>query len=230
MPTLTSSNSAPMFLAVTEFRCEIMNMVIEASPAPLQSIFLPMVVVGATTQFGAYNALPMSITGSAMGHSINLYVKGHDAGGTSQVIRLFVQGGNPAIVANIPLFIHNDADFVGDELTLFVGGDGLNPGYTPAVSALNLFVQRGPNAGIPLFLCNNNMDISLPMYVKGAPMLSGTLDMFLLGPGGGNTANITMFVNGGTANSYSDSVTMVIPETTGLITASSTLYVNGFNY
>lgn len=226
VPT-TLTKSAPLYVAGPIFVCEAMNLYLEASPAPVPGETLPLVVVGMDHN-GAFSAMPLFIEGEPMGAVLNLFVSGYDAGTTSGVLNLFVGGGNASVVGSLPLFLMNAGLAIDGDLPLFVRGDGSNPGFFPVEASLNLHVERGPSAGLPLAVCNNNVASSLPLYVLGAPAVTASLPLFVLGPGGDLDGSLPLFVVGDSGTSIENSVELAIPVTHDIRDESLPLYVHGY--
>jgi hypothetical protein len=121
-------------------------------------------------QMGGF--FPAPVPGTPFNDSMTLFVSGQDSGGTSLPMNLFIAGGNPQAQASLPLFLFNDRSDLAGAADLFIQGAGENPGYSPLAEGLNLYVARGPNAGMTLFLCNHYVAGGVPLSITGSGSFS----------------------------------------------------------
>jgi hypothetical protein len=175
-------------------------------------------------------------------------------------MNLFIRGTNPNTYASAPLFIQNNAGGSTKRTTLYIEGTGQNAGYFPISEDLNLFVCRGPNAGITMFVCNTQNFKTASLFISGSiPISTRALSpntgaiyevsryqtrkygaatntrnvsptLFIQGFGGEVTNSATLFINGNAPTPINGNVSLVIPHVSGPTPKSITLYINGFRY
>lgn len=197
---------------------------------------------------------------TAINKNVPLFINGSDSGATSDIINLFIQGGNPSSAISVPLFVRNDYRGANRRVTLFIEGTGVNPGYVPIDSNINLFIARGPNAGITLFVCNTDTFKSVPLFISGSigigtrqpdlfnpgavfgsnpfqthlygPNCNYNLSppLFIRGAGDNVEETVTLFISGIAPTQINSNVTLVIPSVNGVTAKNLTLYIHGFKY
>jgi hypothetical protein len=191
---------------------------------------------------------------------MNLSIFGMSSGATSEMMNMFIEGSNTNAYASTPLFIQNSNGSLTKRTTLYIEGTGQNAGYVPIGEDLNLFVCRGPNAGITLFVCNTQNIATTPLFIAGSIPIStrdvfsnpGTLygvtryktnkygaaqnlhnmspTLFISGFGDAVTASVSLYIVGNAPIQTTSNVNLVIPKVAGLTPKNLTLYINGFRY
>lgn len=126
---------------------------------------------------GGFPAPPLPSMTSFNG-SVTFFITCEDSGGTSTPMNLVIAGGRPQAANNLPLILFNSEEAATRSLRMFIKGAGSNPGYAPLSEDMNLHLERGPNAGMHLFLCNTNFGKSMPLYIRG----TGFVDTYLEPP------------------------------------------------
>jgi hypothetical protein len=226
-PASTAGGTGYLYLMGGRSSCESMGLFIQANPVVSIPGMVPIVVTGSNRD-GAFSAVPLSITGSPLVKGMNLHITGKDSGGTSRVVNLVITGANPNVGGVMPLFVQNDAAVGSGSMRLHIRGDGMYAGYMPFSESLGLFIERGPNAGMTLFLCNNNLGASAPLFIIGAPLTSFPLPLFIQGYGGTPTGNVPMSIKGDVFKQVTSATTLVIPAVVGFTPESAQLYIHGF--
>jgi hypothetical protein len=107
--------------------------------------------------------------------SATLFIEGMSSGTDSSPMNLFIEGGNSHTQKWAPLYIQNDFLASDEEMTLYIEGTGGSDGFFPFNSNMNLFIKRGPNAGITLFICNNRTPETMPLFISGSVPIHTTL-------------------------------------------------------
>ncbi len=236
------------------------NMFIRGASTPLFSS-ANLNITGATPGSGGRTFYaPLTISGTPPNKSLNLFVNGMSTGGTTTYLPLIINGGYNSVYGTAPLFVQNNSGGITKSLKLSIKGTGLNTGYIPHDEALNLFIQRGPNAGIELFICNTQTVKSVPLFISGSIRISTTPfniysggalygrdryrrhtfgpdiirnpspTLFIEGFGALETDSITMFIAGSVPQVITGQTTLVIPSVSGPVFATTTLYTHGFRY
>lgn len=223
------SKSTNLYLWAGDGACEYMNLFVRALPPASYAGNNPLVVTGSV--FPSQHAVvPLSIVGSQIAEYMNLVIQGKDHGGTSKVLRLMVVGGNPLKGGVTPLYVHNTGQFLDDGATLYVRGLGQNPGYMPQSESVNLFVQRGPNAGITFYVENKSSAVVANLFINGVPALSDSLPLIMAGEGREVNMASPLCVTGEEFYITNSATTLVVPGTVGFVAERATLYINGFEY
>jgi hypothetical protein len=161
--------------------------------------------------------------------SLNLYIRGVDRGSWSAVLNLNIRAQYPGVGASLPLLIENHVLRTDSDLLLYIAGDGVTPGAIPFGADLNLYVQRGPNGGIPLYIANNWAGASLPLFVACHPSVGGQAPLFIQGMGGDVSQSMTLVIPEVSAPlTVNAQVPMSIPKVVGRQPNSVPLYVVGW--
>lgn len=217
--------------------CETMNLFVRADEWSDQAGSVPLFLYADT----------VSSTRALLGFDsrMNLVVWGTDSGGQSRVLNLTVRGGGQVIDGWAPLYVEAADGGEVFDMPLFVKGLGVNPGAFPFSDSLGLFIQRGPQGGIPMFV----QGISLPadymsqggipvagqiplavLGVAGPATLTGTSPLFVSGFGGDLSQTVKLFIDGDVFHAITGTSTLALPNVVGFQPSSAALYVNGFNY
>ncbi len=171
-------------------------------------------------------------TGSAYGVSAGttpLFVGGQDSGTRSSPINLVITGENPSTYASLPLYVANDYAAAGRMVKLYIAGFGTTPGATPLSAAMNLHLERGPEAGFELFLANNYVEATAPLFIAGRPTANGQTTLFIEGFGGSSDASMNLVIpNVSVPTSIDGQTTLVIPAVSSGEAATLKLYINGW--
>ncbi len=110
---------------------------------------------------------------------------------------LFVEGCYQTINDSVSLFVCNSG--VASNTTLFIQGDGIQPGALPYHKTMNLFLRRATaNAG----------------------------SLYILGPGTPTAFSANMFVSG--INVTSSGMSLIMKNSHGLLSKTVTCYTHGF--
>lgn len=205
-----------------------MNLFIRGTQPPSLTATVPLTIRGTTSGVGGVTkTMPLTITGSPFTNVMNLFIEGHDRGATSWLMNLFIQGGNPTAYGSTPLFIQNNNGGLTKRVPLFIRGTGVNDGYTPIGEDMNLFICRGPNAGITLFICNTANTNTAPLFISGSiPFHTKSYEVehnsAIYGVSRFNTRRFGPSIN---ANSLSP--TLFIEGAGGISDETLTLFING---
>jgi hypothetical protein len=102
-------------------------------------------------------------------------------------------------------------------------------GAVPIASTMNLHVERGPNAGMTLYVANNEVGGSATLFVAGLPTASGSSPLFIEGFGGTVTATAPLALPNVVVPAPTNSqTTLAIPKTSGPAAETLRLYINGW--
>jgi hypothetical protein len=233
------NKTAYLYMSAGGTPCETMNLFLMGQSFTPSGDSLNLAIYGDTTS---------TMRGWVIGTSdnnrqMNLVITGSDSGGTSRVLNLVVTGGNPTSGGIVPLYVESTDDVFVSKTPLFIKGLGMMPGYMPIDKALNMFVARGPNAGIPLAIAGYfGSGISfggiaigsyaVPLTIIGSPAWSATSassPLFIQGPGGIRNSSVNLSVRGDVFHSNTSATTLVMPGVIGFVPTSAALYTNGFN-
>lgn len=143
--------------------------------------------------------------------SINLFIHGRDT--ATSDMDLYLEGPlYDTTIRSLNLYIGGTNYFeagsmtlvlfnemIANSATLFIKGSGVTPGGLPYNSNLNLFINRMP---------------------------SDALNLYLRGPGDTITDDMTLVITG--AYPVTNSLNLVIPNSTGFPTEELDLYIHGF--
>jgi hypothetical protein len=183
-------------------------------------------------QMGGFSPAPVPST--SFNGNVTLFVTGQDSGGTSTPMNLFVGGGNPQAQDTLPLFLFNNRSVGFNQVDLFVKGQGENPGYSPLNEDLNLYIERGPNAGMTLLLCNNYVSNNVPLSITGSgfyqtyvPPQSETAPASTFGSYGYHVFRYDVQEMSDLANSTTPALGLFINGSGGAVNRSTTLFVAG---
>lgn len=223
------TQTTPLYLFAGGSRCETVNVFLKSDPVPIADSSLPMLVVGSVNPC-RFNAVPLRIVGHGLNEYMNLIIHGTDSGGTAKIMKLTVTGGNAGLGGATPLFVQNDASGTNLDTELYIRGLGVNPGYNPYGESMNLFVERGPNAGITLYIENKVIASNVPFYIYGAPSIAQSASLFTEGFGGDLAGNVPFITQGQVPINATLVTTLTLPDVVGFQPSSATLYTNGFNY
>lgn len=159
--------------------------------------------------------------------SATLYIAAGDPNDSGAPMNLYVRGGGSTITGGAPLYVRCEPPFASF-LPISVSGDGVFPGSLPVSSPMNLFVQRGPQAGCTLFIANGGIESSAPLSISGVPASSGTTTLTVSGDGGTPTGSVDLSIDGVDLAEANASATLAIPQAVGAPSATTTLFVGGF--
>lgn len=162
---------------------------------------------------------------------MNLFIEGGIGPnvGTSRVMNLVIPGGNPTALLSTPLVVCNLGLASVSDAPLFIKGQGGNPGYVPRGKSMGLYINRGPNAGMTLYLANNNETNSTPLFISGHPVVERSATLVITGLGGevyGTSPLSIRFVS--TPSYVFGEATLVMPRVVDGVFGSSVLYVHGW--
>jgi hypothetical protein len=238
-----------------------MNLYIRGTPAPIFTSTANLFIRGTTAGVGTSAfTMPLTITGSPLISVMNLFISGMSSGATSEMMNMFIEGSLHSSFGSVPLFIQNNTDGLTKRTTLYIEGAGQNAGHFPIGEDLNLFICRGPNAGITLFICNTENFNTTPLFISGSVPIStrtfvsndGTIygvtkyhtnrfgpnmnmrnvspTLFIEGAGGEVDESVSLYIVGNAPIQTTGNVSLVIPNVAGLTPKNLTLYINGFRY
>lgn len=221
------SGSMPMYLKGPNQTTGRMNLVLMAPPAPTLSSSCPLYV---GSEVSPRSALPLSLSGwnAPVVSDLNLSVDGADRVTITSLLNLSVRGGNPQTNAIVGLYLKSEMP-TRNFLDLYIEGLGTSAGYYPGSSSMNMHVARGPQSGIYLNIQNNQSAGSMPLYLVGSPMEHGQVVLYIKGDGGVINSSVDLSI----AYTYepqqvTGSLGLLIPYTSGIVTGSSPLYINGW--
>lgn len=224
------SISSPLYLFAGGVRSETINLFIQADTVPELNIFTTLALMG-SAQTASLKAVPLRVVGHLPYARMNLVIEGKDSGGKTALVNLWVEGGNNPVGGSVPLVVVNNSNFIeNQETSLFTKGLGKNPGHFPHGGVMGLYIQRGPNGGITLYLQQSRVESLTPLHIIGSPVTTGIIPLFLEGQGGVREGNVPITLSGGNPNTYNSFTTIVIPRVVGFEPESATLYTSGFEY
>lgn len=210
------------------------NLVVKTDPAPIAFESARLFLMADDN--GSRHAIPMFVNGDgdAVPHgSIGLAISGTDYGGKSIVIPLSVRGGNPKAANSLPIFLNNKQDeWPRGFIELYIAGAGVNPGYLPAESpSLNMHVARGPNAGMTLYVSNNLINGSVPMFISTHAAANQSKVMFVKGEGGTPSQQTTLVIPSVLgATIINQSSVLSIPKAIGGQKNQTDLFISGWDF
>lgn len=210
-----------------------LNLSIAADPVPRAAGSMHLLVRGSTVgQEGMAGLLTLAVEGwdEPPYKALNLAIRGVDRGALSGVLNLNIRGANPSIVATAPLYVENGTALFTSDLHLYVGGEGVTPGAVPLGSQLGLYVQRGPNAGMYLYVENKWSGSSLPLVIAGHPDLDGQAPLFIEGMGGTITGNVPLSIPVVSSPvTRTGQLTLAIPKVVGPLSGTVPVSIVGWN-
>ena len=160
--------------------------------------------------------------------SLNLYLAGNiQQSNNSGKLNLFIQGITSRLSNQITLYLCNNTNLLSGITTLFIRGAGLNPGFVPTGSSLNMFIEgTGSNIVIPGAV-NNSIPLFVRGYISSANSVANATTLFVkVAENSSLNGNITLFIEGKNVGFVSNTITMVIPKTKLVNTIP--LYIRGF--
>ena len=223
------SSVVPLHVHSGDTRCETLNLFIASDPPSVYGDSVALSIYGSTSN-AMIGAITLFVGGTPLSESLGLFIFGKDSGGTSSILRMYIAGSSYTTSNSTSLFIQNDTQAGNGSVPLFIQGDGISPGYIPYSSILGMYVERGNSGGVTMFIQNNGVVNSLPIFIVGAQPISSSTPLYIRGLGDAINSTVTMYVSGAVPQSLTGSVALSIPNVSSQETETVTMYVNGFNY
>lgn len=102
-------------------------------------------------------------------------------------------------------------------------------GRVPCESNLGLYLERGAQAGMCLSVENHDVVASANLFIRGVPSISEYVPFYIMGDGGVVTQEVSLVIpEVYVPTILSDSMILVVPNTTAQKTGRTPLYISGW--
>jgi hypothetical protein len=170
---LAINNSIPLHIAGMIIKTNVLNLHVHCETNKFNNWpFVPLCITGVHTgTSGLYKSIPLYISGTALSHGMNLFLKGSDVDQTVANMNLYVFGIPYDNTNWAPLFMCNTQTGVQDNITLYISNlDEVPPLPVGTVigKPLNLFIKRWPSNAISLYISASSKTFdNVPLYING---------------------------------------------------------------
>lgn len=202
-----------------------LNLYLDAIPRYFHYSAITMIVNGSTAP-GFFTDRDLYISGGSNTVLFNLYTAGKDTGGTSQIFNLWLDG--VAHNNSFGMFLQNTQSEIDYFTWMYTAGEGFTGLANNVNSNINLYLERGPNAGMCLFMNNKQIASGQNLMTHGFDIITNNTNLYV----GGFilSQNTDLFIDGEVPQDLSGNINLGIPKINDIIRPKSLLYTHGFNY
>jgi hypothetical protein len=148
---------------------------------------------------GAEGLATLFVSSDALERTLPLFLKGSDNDGSARNVNLWVDGQAHQANSMLDLFLLNEQSGVDTTLSMYVAGDGINAGWNPHSTDMNLVLVRDP---------------------------ANAVTLYTQGPGAVSESGVDLFIDGYTV--FTGDLDLSIPEVLGFATDDAKLYTCGW--
>jgi hypothetical protein len=205
-----------------------LNLSVAVDNAPTLEAPLPLSLVGGDDM--AFGGIDLFSVGNEPGQnaSLNLAISGVDSGTPSADMNLAIAGGNPVVSGGFTLFMRAEPPTYGVMPLALRGPEGSN-GFHAAEGSMDLFVERGPEAGFTMVIANKEVEAQVEMSITGMPWQHAQADLYVCGEGGSLDADAPLSIPGVHAPVLvGEAADLWMPDVVGFADESTTLFMSGW--